>query len=183
MLGRFFWLFFSLLTVWTCSHHDRAYCSASRIIKQTALTILVPLSVPAGLEPFSLSLQLMISLTVQQQHERKIVLDAGNHSYLWGLLKELCTFYGPTFLVEVLWGFFFPSCTPVFSILGNVYAKYLFLLLCPTCSKILFSPHKWFLPLPITFIKSFLCSAFTPVFKWISPEFAGQISLRLSQQT
>lgn len=159
--------FSQFLTVWRCRHHDRAHCAALRRVEQTALTVLVPLSVSAGFEHFGLSLQLAKSLAVQQQHEREIILDDGNRSYLWGPLKGLCTFMVQLFLLKSL-VCFFPSCWPTFHILGSVAAKYGSLLLCPTCSSSFwdtsFSLPKCFLSLPVPFIV-FSVQDFPPCFE------------------
>lgn len=62
--ARFFFLLFPVSNSLNMQlyHDDRAHCSASRCFEQTALTVLVPLSVSAGLEPFSLSL-LLVNVT------------------------------------------------------------------------------------------------------------------------
>lgn len=91
----------------------------------------------------------MQSLTVQQQHVTKVIPDDKNHSYLWGLLKGLCNFYGLTFLAEVLC-FLVSRLLSHLNYMGNVAATYLSLLLCPVWSR------SWISSLP----KYFLCPFF-----------------------
>lgn len=66
--------------------------------------------------------------------------DGKNHSYLWGLLKGLCNFYGLTFLAEVLcflvsqllchlkyiWGMLLPNISPYYSVLCGLSLRYSF---------------------------------------------------------
>lgn len=139
-----------------------------------SITVLVPLSVSAGLELFSLSLQQMNSLIVQQQ-ERKLTSADKNHSYLWGLLKGLCNFYELTFQSCA---FQFLSCCPILSIFGECCCTCQSLLLCRVWSKswILFSLPKYFLSLTVSSIQSFLCSTLPCSFE---VGISGQISMLL----
>lgn len=90
----------------------------------------------------------MQSLIVQQQHETKVIPDDKNHSYLWGLLKGLCNFYGLTFLAEVL-RFLVLWLLSYLIYMGNVAATYPSLLLCPVWSR------SWISSVPKYFLSPF----------------------------